>query len=352
LRGLGRSLRFRAIKTGDDKRGRIRGLAAGLTGIGLVALLLSAPSWLPGQARAETVPLTGQVAPDTAGSPVTVLPRRAALPLLARSWASEDEQVSPAIARANYYRSIAGVDPVSSHPAIESAAQSHADYYLLNYGDSEAETYGPHGEVAGKPGYTGRWPSDRLVAAGYPWLGGAEVMHFINDPVASIDGWVSGIYHRVLILDPSARYAGYGAGRAGRAAVDVLDLGSGPRSPEAPSVTPYPLVYPADGQTAVPALWSGAEAPDPLPPGASRPVGYPFTLQGVGGPLRVDGFELTDAAGQPVAVHPSPAECAMFNCYAAVPVAPMTPGAEYTVSAWGTVSDTPFDRTWRFTTAP
>jgi len=39
-------------------------------------------------------------------------------------------------------------------------------------------------------------------------VGGSEVMHGWGDPVASVDGWMASIYHRVISLDPGAIFTG------------------------------------------------------------------------------------------------------------------------------------------------
>ena len=70
--------------------------------------------------------------------------------------------------RINFYRALAGAPQLQLHPALLQAAQNHVSYYLVNYADADAMAYGPHGEVAGKPGYTGRASWDRATAAGYP----------------------------------------------------------------------------------------------------------------------------------------------------------------------------------------
>lgn len=253
--------------------------------------------------------------------------------------------------RLNGYRDLVGIVPLRLHTAAVNAAQNHAQYHMLNHGDPGAWTYGPHGEVEGKPGYTGRWPSDRLQAAGYPWFGGAEVMHYLGDPLASVDDWIAAVYHRVIALDPGDHYVGYGHGRDAHTAVDVMDFGSGPIAAGRWSpAQPYPQAYPADGQTGVPRAWNANESPDPLPPGATRPVGYPFTLQGVRGTLAVTWAEMRDGNGNAVAVHPNPPDCATFNCYAAIAVSPLQPNMTYTVHVVGTVGGVAFDRTWHFTT--
>ncbi len=277
------------------------------------------------------------------------------LPLVSRSenQYSFPEASQQALERANLYRARAGVMLLCLHPAIVTAAQNHANYYMLNHDDPSAWEYGAHGEVEGKPGYTGRWPSDRIKAAGFPWSGGSEVMHFIGDPIASVDGWMATVYHRVIMLDPDAHYTGYGYGKDGSVAVvavDVMDFGTGPTDKGIWRPLCYPLAYPADGQTEVPISWDGGEYPDPLPPDASRPVGYPFTIQGAGGLLEVEWAEMRDGSGNLVEVHPNPPDCSGFNCYALIPVSPLQPNTTYTVHARGEVCGIPFDRTWQFTT--
>jgi hypothetical protein len=193
------------------------------------------------------------------------------------------------------------------------------------------------------------------VAAGYPsqypWWAGSEVMHFIGDPIASVDGWMWSVPHRVLSLDPGARFTGYGYGKNQQTAVDVMDFGGGP----APSgmwlsAVPYPLAYPGDGQTGVPTAIGAGQAADVSQPDAPHATGYPFTLQGVGGTIQVTVAEMRDSSGQLVAVEPNPADCAAFNCFALIAVAPLQPNTTYTVQAQGNVGGIPFNRMWTFTT--
>ncbi|MFN8494113.1 MAG: CAP domain-containing protein [Caldilineaceae bacterium] len=258
----------------------------------------------------------------------------------------------PAIEQVNKYRAQIGALPLQSDPSLVASAQNHANYYLANANDNAAEIYGAHGEVDGKPHFTGRWPSDRIKATHYPWDGGSEVMHFIGDPILSVDGWMATIFHRLILLDPNAHYAGYAGATDANAAVDVMDFGAGPTDAGIwLSAAPYPLAYPANGQADVPPSWNGAEWPDPLPPGAKHPVGYPFTLQGIGGKLQVDSIQLRTATGQVVAVHPNPADCANGSCYALIAVEPLQPSTEYVVEAAGNVGGTAFQQQWHFTTS-
>jgi len=259
------------------------------------------------------------------------------------------EPARQAADRLNGYRALVEAVPVRLHAAIITAAQNHANYYLLNHNDPGAWTYGYHGEVEGKPGYTGKWPLDRMQAAGYPSYGGSEVMHFLGDPAQSVDDWIGSVFHRVIALDPDQHDTGYGHGA--EPAVDVMDFGTGPLDAGlwGPAL-PYPQAYPTDGQTDIPRSWEANEIPDPLPPGASRPVGYPFTLQGIHGTLVGTWAEMRDGNNNVVAIHPNPSDCSTFNCYAVIAVSPLQPNTTYTVHVVGTVGGVSFDRTWHFTT--
>jgi len=252
--------------------------------------------------------------------------------------------------RANEYRKIVDVAPLTSHSAIVEAAQNHADYYVLNRGVAGAWTNGPHGEVAGYPGFTGTDVSARLDFAGYLGESSGEVMHYIGDPTISVDGWMATVYHRLPIIDPNRKHAGYALNT--QPGVDAMDFGAGPAATGVwMSATPYPLAYPVDGQTNIPVGWSGLEIPNPLPPGVSTPVGYPFTIQGVNGTLFVEWAEMRDGSGNLVPTHPNPtAECGPRNCYTLIPVSPLAQNTTYTVSARGTIALIPFDLSWSFTT--
>lgn len=81
-----------------------------------------------------------------------------------------------ALERVNAYRALVGVVSVAPHAALQDAAQHHAAYTILNNGDASAWTNGPHGEVAGKPGFTGATFGDRVLAARFPYPASAEVL--------------------------------------------------------------------------------------------------------------------------------------------------------------------------------
>lgn len=251
-----------------------------------------------------------------------------------------------ALARVNAYRALAGVRSITLDAALLTAAQRHADYDLLNAPDVSAWTFGPHGEVAGKPGFSGTWPGDRATAAGYPWPAGWEVINHFDDPARAVDGLMATVFHRVNILTATHAHLGYGHGQSATEAVDVLDFGRGASEP---SGLVGVALFPGPGQHDVP-LYGAGETPSPLPPGASYPIGYPVTLQPIAGAaLSISAAELRDGGGALVPLHPSPPDCA-GSCYALLPIAGLRAGTTYTAHVVGTVDGAAFDSTWSFTT--
>lgn len=252
-----------------------------------------------------------------------------------------------ALARVNAYRSLAGVQLLTLDPALGTAAQRHADYDLLNAPDASAWAFGPHGEVAGKPNFSGTWPGDRATNAGYAWAAGWEVMSYVDDPERAVDGLMATVFHRVNILTATHAHLGYGHGQTMSEAVDVLDFGRGMSEPG--SITGVAL-FPGPNQRDVP-LYGAGETPSPLPPGAAYPIGYPITLQPIAGtPLAVSAAELRDKGGALVPLYPSPADCAA-SCYALLPITGLHAGTTYTAHVVGTVDGAVFDVSWSFTTS-
>lgn len=268
------------------------------------------------------------------------------LPIATKQSGSAGAPERIALDRINFYRGLVTIQLVQIHPALVTAAKSHATYDILNYGDDAAWAYGPHGEVAGKPSYSGRMPGDRAVAAGYPYAGGWEVIDHYGDPTRSVDDLIGTVYHRVIMLIPSHQYVGYGNARSNVRYSDVIDFGTGAT---VPTGQPGVLVFPADGQINVP-LQGASETPSPLPLGANYPIGYPITIQPVNGTaLTISQAELRNGNGALVSIYPNPADCGT-TCYALIPVNSLTVSTTYTVHVAGAVDGVSFDTTWTFTT--
>jgi hypothetical protein len=108
---------------------------------------------------------------------------------------------------------------------------------------------------------------------------------------------------------------------------------------------------PAAGQRVAPS-WAGEEAPDALPAGASRPVGYPIMVVYSGGrAVDLRSAKLTDSAGYDVAVSAVP-QIYERDYVAIVPVAPLGVGTRYHVRLELTVAGSDILDEWEFETAP
>ncbi len=146
---------------------------------------------------------------------------------------------------------------------LNRAAQNHANYLMLNYGELRGGT-DPTLETPGKPGFTGRTPVDRARAVGYNEAdvnNVTEVVALFGDPQQAVAFWAQQPAARALLQDPRYRLMGYGYGQLtvdpntgrGVTGVDVVDLGTGATRT---------------------ALCTTFES---LPPGQAYPVGATFT---------------------------------------------------------------------------
>jgi hypothetical protein len=151
---------------------------------------------------------------------------------------------------------------------INTAAQAHCDYYAANTGTSC--TADAHSEVQGCTGFTGASFGDRLRAANYTGRAASEVMAFSNDPARAVAQWINSVWHRLPVLNPWITELGYG----GANRCDTIDFGRGTPGPD-----DVVVVYPYDGQTAVPTTFDGSrEGPMPPAPSTGWPSGSPITV--------------------------------------------------------------------------
>ncbi|PZR86339.1 MAG: hypothetical protein DLM67_24125 [Candidatus Nephthysia bennettiae] len=253
-----------------------------------------------------------------------------------------------ALDRLNSYRAALGVAPVSEDPAIAEGAEAHAYFYLFNFGQSQLRGLGIHTEDQTLPGFTGADSLLRDRHFGYQGNRGAEVINHVAIPEGSIQVWMDSVYHRYPLLARETAAAGYGEAGLGILSISIMDLGV------ADPGRGDPIVYPAPDQSDVPGYFNGQEVPDPLPQGATYPVGYPVTLQvGSGQTLAVssgkligsDNQEVPSYTLQPGASGLSQSEWALLAQH------PLTPGARYTVEVVGKVDGQDFSKRWSFTVA-
>jgi len=104
----------------------------------------------------------------------------------------------------NNYRTKAGMIELSEIYELDTAAFNHANYLYINN-----ET--GHYEDKDKDGFTGEWPSDRIVYAGYLTRFSVEnVSSGQRNYILSIEGLFSAIYHRFGFLKEDIDTIGIG----------------------------------------------------------------------------------------------------------------------------------------------
>ncbi len=234
-------------------------------------------------------------------------------------------------------------------------AAAHAGYLAANDAVSLGDR---HRETSGKPGFTGESLGARADAAGLDhaafWL--SEGVGGNGPPAAVLGAHLATVYHRSPLLTPGARYFSYAdvSGAHQQVVMDSLawlDVG-GLR----------PVVWPADGASAVPRRFGAArEVPDPVPdlaaPGYPVSVHFPRYIARDEPPsepvVEVLEFALEEATGALVetrlvapAADPGLARADAFL----VPAAPLAPGRDYVAHARLRYGALAFDRRWRFHT--
>jgi uncharacterized protein YkwD len=205
------------------------------------------------------------------------------------------------LARINYYRAMAGLDPVAKNSKMSDGDVKHARYMVKNYVGRTDLGLDMHLESKSNQWYTGEGSIAGRTSDVIP-PGGIE----LTDKQA-IDLWVAGPFHRLPILNPSLKEAGFGSfSEDGESAIalqlrkpsaleDSTAFKPAPRSYIRPdrsgeedesSVSTSRVVEFPPANAIVPlAAFDSAEWPNPLAscPGYKAPTGIPITLQ-LGGP--------------------------------------------------------------------
>lgn len=266
-----------------------------------------------------------------------------------------------AAARLACHRQAAGLSILTLSPALQAAAQAHADYMDATglYGHDEAD--------ASHPRFTGEDALARVLAADYP----ADLAaHRLDEAIAFDDGgmsasgavdlWISTVYHRLPFLHPLATELGLGI-RGSYAVAVVVGRWDTSQAGGGGSLT-WGL-YPAEGQSGVPvSLDSDRESPDPAPDHGV--VGFPVTAafgaaewgEDPSDPyaLEVDLARsgIQDAAGRPVLtllLEPG-ADPHLLDAVALLPMEPLAEGARYRVTLGIAVAGEELDLAWSFVT--
>jgi len=289
--------------------------------------------------------LLPRLAGQTDASSSTLIPRaRAALvasdpPAAAPSW----------LQLVNSYREMSRESDLSENTLWDAGALAHSRYMAEN------DVIG-HSEDPSLPYYT--TAGDAAAQNSNVYLGfGAGTEQ------TAMEGWLTGPFHAVGILDPQLTQTAFGFYRVGDRWAATLDVIRG-LSSSSPNTAGYPVEFPGAGATTTLSRYAGNERPDPLAacPGYSAPTGIPVllllgpgataatvqALTGNGAPVEYCSYDGTtytnpDSASQTI----SREILAARGAVVIVPRQPLAPGVTYTVSvaAGGTTI------TWSFTVA-
>ena len=269
------------------------------------------------------------------------LPRAIAAP--AAIWA--------ALARLNYWRAAVGAMPLALDPRLQQDSMLDSAYLDRNMDNPACQRAGcGHFQVAGLPGYTGAWPWNRCAAVRYPWFCGDEVLAS-GAPRTAVDELVATVFHRVIMLDPSARFVGIGGAALYGHRFVPIDPGAGPATVNPPRWWAFPV----PGQRDVPPVLT-LEEPSPVPPGVQAPNGDPITIAFAHGGDDIVSLTLRRirhglvSAAIPAYVYPAANKIWRGTAWA-TPDRPLCPASTYRVQAVLRLGRALIRREWDFTTA-
>jgi len=177
------------------------------------------------------------------------------------------------LAEINRWREEAGVPPVGENVGLSTGAAEHAQY-LVKSGPKSAEQFSAYVQAIDGAAHTENSDSPYYTQAGHEAAHTGDVA-FDRDPKADVRGLVEAPFHRLSILAPWVRVAGYGDyGTWPMRAATLVLRGSTPVG------LTKPVFFPPDGST-VTGMMKASEWPNPLDacPGYAFPVGTPITVQ-------------------------------------------------------------------------
>jgi uncharacterized protein YkwD len=212
---------------------------------------------------------------SSSGGPVNAITGAAAArdkPATADAW----------LARLNHFRTMASVPAVTEDSALSLGDYAHARYMVTNFADRirKGESLGPamHTEVPGRYWYS--------IAGRDAAMASDVVEGYVPDgsdfsEVSTVDGWMAIPFHRLPLLSPLLRTAGYGQYCEAGVCVAALNAQSGAEPIHSTArAFARPVEFPPDG-SAIGLSGGEYEWPDPLTacPGYSAPAGLAITLQ-------------------------------------------------------------------------
>lgn len=263
----------------------------------------------------------------------------------------------------NAFRAVEGLGPVRQNANIDIAAKNHAAYVQTNQSGADA-----HHEIAGKPGFTGAEPGDRMTAAGYAGTYTTEVIAFEGIQQSSVQALLATVFHRNAMMIQGLTDVGIAPGD--NSGPTYIDAGYIKQQKNAGD---YVGVFPYDKQTGVP-MTHHTESPNPFyqefdmtQANVCAKTSYPISIATEASTvLKVTSFTVTrEGQSTPLDVrlmtrdsNDQNLQYLRANVAFIVGKAPFTPGAKYTVHFVGTATGTAtgsanglaVDKTWTFTT--
>lgn len=250
----------------------------------------------------------------------------------------------------NSYRKSVGLGLLAQNSSLDKSTQSHASYIVTN------QIFG-HIEDSSKPSYTGAYPGDRALFAGYGGNGVSEVIG-VKSGIVAIRSMINTIYHRDGILQQSPADVGISFNANGIQPL-VVNFGQ-TASKYQKHAANFVSTYPVDGQIDVP-LVMYPETPNPFadlslvnadyPTKTSSPITF-YAAQG--SVLEVQSFAVTDGTNTlPVRLVTAGSDInknVSKDTAHIVGYKPFSPNTKYTVQFVGTVNGAAVSKTWSFTT--
>jgi len=243
------------------------------------------------------------------------------------------------LARLNYWRSTAGVPPVTENTTWSAGDYDHALWMIKNQ-------LVQHSETVGSPYYT---------AAGNTAAQASNIAVQSSTSatdVQFVDWWMGAPFHAMAMVDPRLQQSGFGSYR--EAGLGTWQAGAALNVLSGNPFTggTYPVYWPGNGSTVPLRTYSGNESPDPLKPcGYSGTVGLPVFVQVGGGVATTASAHSFTGNGTPLAHCVLDSTNSTLAPYLTprggvivVPEAPLQPGVLYVVTL--TVNGSPY--TWSF----
>jgi cytochrome c-type biogenesis protein CcmH/NrfG len=254
-----------------------------------------------------------------------------------------------ALAAVNAARAKAQLPPAHQESLVDQGATSHAFYWIFNLANPGLQKLEIHHELPGTPGFTGRNMQNRAVHFGFAQASMAEdITHSPGGPTGAISDWVDSVYHRFPIMRSDMSGVGFGDAGIGLLTIQVMDMSYSDHVSQERLMTPYP----ADGQTDVPEAFFDNELPDPIPPGAPHPSGYPITLN-FNPFVRVNiaNYRINTPSGNALPAYVVYPQIDNDNVLSLLPATPLKAGTTYDVHVTGVIHGVSFSKDWSFTTA-